>query len=210
MSAVQTKLRRCPCLAPVLEIHRQRSHRGRAASSGEVGQRERPRAVAVPSTPRSGGRSQWSRIRRRSWANTRNGCDERNQMTYAIMVGISILASGRNFNVHPLFSRNVLGDGGSHRKVAAIRVRAPGSYKAEFLGSSRINSPWRFTLLFEEMLFNCERTVSKLTRTVCVISRRPSEVLHRTNLHVLKKSLAGVRLPSQRSRGEIGQLRRSQ
>jgi len=56
VSAVQTKLRRCPCLAPVLEIHRQRSHRGHAASSAEVGQRERPRAVAVPSTPRSGGR----------------------------------------------------------------------------------------------------------------------------------------------------------
>ena len=49
VSAVQTKLRRCPCLAPVLEIHRQRSHRGHAASSAEVGQRERPRAVAVPS-----------------------------------------------------------------------------------------------------------------------------------------------------------------
>ena len=55
VSAVQTKLRRCPGLAPVLEIHRQRLHRGHAASSAEVGQRERPRAVAVPSTPRSGG-----------------------------------------------------------------------------------------------------------------------------------------------------------
>ena len=51
VSAVHTKLRRCPCLAPVLEIHLQRSHRGRAANSAEVGQRERPRAVAVPSTP---------------------------------------------------------------------------------------------------------------------------------------------------------------
>jgi hypothetical protein len=48
---------RCPCLAPVLEIHRRRSHRGHAASSEEVGQRERPRAVAVSSTPRSSGRS---------------------------------------------------------------------------------------------------------------------------------------------------------
>jgi len=57
VSAVQTKLRRCPCLAAVLEIHRQRLHRGHAASSAEVGQRERPRAVAVPSTPRSGGQS---------------------------------------------------------------------------------------------------------------------------------------------------------
>jgi hypothetical protein len=104
------------------------------------------------------------------------------------------LTSGRNFNVHPaVFSRNVLGDGSSHRKVAPMRVRAPGSYKAEFLRSSRINSPWRFTLVFEEMLFSCERTVSKLTPTVCAISRRPSEVLHRTNLHVPEKSLAGVR-----------------
>ena len=56
VSAVQTKLRRCPCLAPVLEIHLQRSHDGRAANSAEVGQRERPRAVAVPSTPWSGAR----------------------------------------------------------------------------------------------------------------------------------------------------------
>ena len=47
VSAVQTKLRRCPCLAPAPEIHRQRSHRGHAASSAEVGQRERPRTLSV-------------------------------------------------------------------------------------------------------------------------------------------------------------------
>src|SRR5207245_4038981 len=56
-SAVQTGLRGCPCLAPVLGSHRQRWHRGRAAGSAGVGQREMPPAVAVPSTLRSGGPS---------------------------------------------------------------------------------------------------------------------------------------------------------
>src|SRR6516225_2069985 len=57
-SAVQTELHGCPCLAPVLGSPRQRWHRGRAAGSDAgVARREMPPAVAVPSTPRSGGRS---------------------------------------------------------------------------------------------------------------------------------------------------------
>ena len=55
--AVLTELRRCPCLAPVLGNHGRRSHRGRAAGSGEVRQRERPPGVAGLPIPRLGGRS---------------------------------------------------------------------------------------------------------------------------------------------------------
>src|SRR6266403_644627 len=55
--AVQTGLRKCPGLARVLGSHRQRSHRGRAGGCAGVGQREMPRAVAVRSSLRSGGRS---------------------------------------------------------------------------------------------------------------------------------------------------------
>jgi len=50
-SAVQTGLRKCPCLARVLGSHRQRSHRGRAGGSARVGQRELPRAVADTALP---------------------------------------------------------------------------------------------------------------------------------------------------------------
>ncbi len=54
-SAAWTALRGCPCLAPVLGSHCRRSHRGRAAGNAGVGQRERPPAVAVPSTRQSVG-----------------------------------------------------------------------------------------------------------------------------------------------------------
>jgi hypothetical protein len=57
VSEVQIELRRCPCLAPVLGSHCQRSLRDPAAGNAGVGQREMPRGVAVQPTPRSGGRS---------------------------------------------------------------------------------------------------------------------------------------------------------
>ena len=60
VSAVQIELRSCPCLSPVLRSYCQRSHRGPAAGSAGVGQREMPRGVAVQPTPRSGGRSHGS------------------------------------------------------------------------------------------------------------------------------------------------------
>src|SRR4029077_3787601 len=59
-SAAWTELRGCPCLAPVLGSPGRRWHRGRAAGSAAVGRRERPPAVAAPSTPRSGARSRCS------------------------------------------------------------------------------------------------------------------------------------------------------
>jgi len=71
VSAVQIELRRCPCLAPVLGSHCQRSQRDPAAGSAGVGQREMPRGVAVQPTPRSGAVTLKCKMRRRSWASTR-------------------------------------------------------------------------------------------------------------------------------------------
>ncbi len=56
-NAAWTALRGCPGLATILGSHCRRSHRGPAAGSAAIGQREMLPAVAVPSTRRSGGRS---------------------------------------------------------------------------------------------------------------------------------------------------------
>src|SRR5215472_16253168 len=72
-SAVQTELRRYPCLALVRESHGRRWHRGRAAGSAGARQKERPSRSCCAAHSAVG----WAvtlkcRMRRHSWANTRN------------------------------------------------------------------------------------------------------------------------------------------